>query len=52
MNVYKLILVVLLGISSFVGLANLATIWHGALFIMLVPVWAWAAWWWYEWAGK
>ena len=26
-------------LASFVGLLNLAVIWHGALFVLMVPVW-------------
>lgn len=47
MNI-KLILVVLLGITAFVGLANLAVIWNGALFVILVGPYFWAFNWWLE----
>lgn len=52
MNWYKLSLVVLLGILSLIALCNLAVIWNGALFVMLVPVWAWAAGVWFDWSRR
>lgn len=37
----RLALVVLASCGGFVLIANLAVIWHGALFVALVPVLAW-----------
>lgn len=37
----RLALVVLASCGGFVFIANLAVIWHGALFVALVPVLAW-----------
>jgi len=52
MNTLKLILVVLLAITAFVGLANLAVIWNGALFVLLIGPYSWATLWWLDWARR
>lgn len=35
----RLVLAVVFILASFVGLLNLAVIWHGAVFVVMVPVW-------------
>ena len=39
MNRIRLLLAVVFILASFVGLLNLAVIWHGAVFVLMVPVW-------------
>lgn len=48
----KLIVFVLLVFSSFVGLANTAVVWHGALFIVLLLPYGWAVNQWFDWARR
>lgn len=52
MNKGKLSLVVLLVLSSFVGLLNTAVWLHGAVFILLVAPWGWAVNQWFAWARR
>lgn len=48
----KLILVVLLAITAFIGICNTATIWNGVLVVLLIGPWAWATNWWFDWARR
>lgn len=48
----RLLFVIVFSCAAFVGLANLATIWHGALFIVGVPALAWLSSWAIDWARR
>lgn len=48
----RLLLVLLLAVAVFVTLANLAVIWNGALFVLLIGPFAWSVVAACDWAGS
>ena len=51
-NKVRIILVLLVALFAFVGLANTAVWLHGAVFIILIGPFFWAVNWWLDWARR